>query len=180
MTTENPGDGLRIGNTERDEAVRLLRQQADAGRLDTDELADRAARARQARTREELQPIFADLPVDIPTAESVGFAPYPPTSPYGDDVSRGQLAPLAAATPATPAASAVPADADRQQTSPTVQRIGGVVIALLWPAAIVLNIAFGWHLWWLFLIPVFATGWIGYAFGLWSRPDGHGKHGRGH
>lgn|GEM_PF-1285780 len=167
--TDNPQDGLRIGTTEREEAVRLLRQQADAGRLDTEELAARADRARAARTRADLQPIFADLPVDLPAVEAATFAPYPGSSPYGPTVDEhAQLQPLA-----QPSGAPVPVSDDRQETSPTTKRIGGMVIALLWPAAILLNIVFGWNLWWLFLIPIFATGWIGYAFGLWSRPDGH-------
>lgn len=169
MTTDNPQEGLRIGNAERDEAIRLLRQQADAGRLDTDELSARADRARAARTRADLQPIFADLPVDVPTAEATTFTPYPGNGPYGPTVDEhAQLEPVAESS----AAPVPPAD-DRHETSATTKKIGGMVIALLWPAAIVLNIAFGWNLWWLFLIPIFATGWIGYAFGLWSRPDGH-------
>lgn len=176
--TENPQGEIRIGNAERDEAVRLLRQQADAGRLDTSELSDRAARARTARTREELQPLFADLPVDLPAVETAAFAPYPGADPYGSNdpyrdqgpygVVGGDHAQVVSAD-AEDKAAAVPAD-DRPQTSPAVQRVGRVVIALLWPAALILNFAFGWHLWWLFLIPVFATGWIAYAFGLGGRP----------
>ena len=174
MSTEDRG--LRIGHTERDEAVRLLKQQAADGRLGSDELAERTGQVRQARTREEMMPAFADLPIDVPSPEQDVFPLYP-----GTDPATGAATPTAGQEVAVPADSGPPAPSaqpaaqpasDRIETSPTTKRIGSALIALMWPIVIVLNIAFGWHLWWLFLIPVFASGWIAYAFGLGDRPDG--------
>lgn len=179
MSSEDPG--LRIGHTERDEAVRLLKQQAEEGRLGSAELADRTDQVRRARTREDMMPAFADLPVDVPAAEQDAFPLYPGTDPV-----TGAATPTAGqevAVPPEATQSAVPGgEPDRIETSATTKRIGAAVIALMWPAVIVLNFVFGWHLWWLFLIPVFASGWIAYAFGLGDRPDqqrhqGHdGRH----
>ena len=174
MSSEEPG--LWIGHTERDEAVRLLKQQAADGRLGSDELAARTSQVRQARTREEMMPAFADLPVDVPAAEQETFPLYPGTDPVtgAATATSGQEV----AVPADTGQAAVPpaSSGDRIETSPTTKRIGGALIALIWPIVIVVNMAFGWHLWWLFLIPVFASGWIAYAFGLADRPDGSNEH----
>lgn len=169
--------GLRIGHTERDEAVRLLEEQAADGRLGSDELADRRSQVRRARTREDLAPVFADLPVDAPAVEQDTFPLYPGTDPV-----TGAATPPGGQEVAVPSGTSSPLpehEPDRLETSPTTKRIGTAVIALMWPAVIVLNFAFGWHLWWLFLIPVFASGWIAYAFGLGDRPDGQRGH-QGH
>lgn len=168
----NGDHGLRIGHTEREEALRLLEQQAADGRLGSDEVSDRTSQVRRARTREDLASVFADLPVDPPAMEQNTFPLYPGTDPV-----TGAATPTGGQEVAVPSATPAPDPAqqghDRLETSPTTKRIGTAVIALLWPAVIVLNFAFGWHLWWLFLIPVFASGWIAYAFGLGDRPDGH-------
>ena len=59
MTTPVP---LRIGDVERDRAVSALGDHYAAGRLTAEEFDDRSSRAGQARTTEDLAPLFADLP----------------------------------------------------------------------------------------------------------------------
>lgn len=53
---------IRIGDVEREEAVSKLGEHFAAGRLTDDEHADRTASAYAARTRADLDGLFADLP----------------------------------------------------------------------------------------------------------------------
>ena len=53
---------IRIGNDERAAALQALDEHLSAGRLETDEYGDRVAKASVARTREELEVLFVDLP----------------------------------------------------------------------------------------------------------------------
>lgn len=162
MSEEQPG--LRIGHREREEALRLLKVQADEGRLAPSELTERKAAVEAAKTRTELGTAFLDLPVDPPTGEGAQFTPYPPTTAHGQAMGT---------TPAAqhPAESAESAESDRLPTSPQVKRVGAIVMATMWPAVIVINILFGWHLWWLFLVAGFGSGWIAWAFGIGDRPN---------
>jgi len=52
----------RIGDRERDEAVRLLQEHLAAGRLDQSEFSERMSAALAARTQADLEPLFVDLP----------------------------------------------------------------------------------------------------------------------
>jgi Domain of unknown function (DUF1707) len=58
----------RIGDHERDSAVAALREHHAQGRIDAQEYEARSVRVRQARTRAELDPVFADLPAPHPIA----------------------------------------------------------------------------------------------------------------
>ncbi len=118
----------RIGDAERDAAVEALRAHHAAGRLDLGEFDDRMSQALSARTQDQLTPLFRDLP------------------PV--DGNPQALAIPAAAQPAVVAEPAKPAN----RTAKTVM---GVVSGLIWPAIFIANAAIGWHLWWLFLIPIF-------------------------
>ena len=64
MTTTLPEepDHLRASDAERDRTVEMLRTNAGAGRLDSDELEERIASALTARTRADLAALTADLP----------------------------------------------------------------------------------------------------------------------
>lgn len=57
-----PTPPKRIGFAERDEAVAQLQQHHAEGRLDSDEFQERMTQALQARTVDDLQPLFVDLP----------------------------------------------------------------------------------------------------------------------
>ena len=52
----------RIGDADRDRAVAALGDHYAAGRLTVEEFDDRSSRAWQARTAQDLAPLFADLP----------------------------------------------------------------------------------------------------------------------
>jgi hypothetical protein len=53
---------LRVSDSERDEAVTLLRDHAAEGRLSPEELDERVERALAARTGADLDAVLADLP----------------------------------------------------------------------------------------------------------------------
>ncbi len=91
---------IRIGNAEREAAVRELGEHYAAGRIDGAEYEERTSAAYAARTADDLTPLFADLPHEQPTvAVAADAAPtvYRPTvhgptvhghdveAPYGRD-----------------------------------------------------------------------------------------------
>ncbi len=53
---------LRVGDSERDAVVEILRQRHVEGRLDTDEFQERVERGLRAKTYAELDELVADLP----------------------------------------------------------------------------------------------------------------------
>lgn len=57
----DPTPDLRIGHTERDQAVETLREAAGEGRLTLEELDERIEAALQAKTRSQLTALLADL-----------------------------------------------------------------------------------------------------------------------
>ncbi|MFC9690791.1 DUF1707 domain-containing protein [Kribbella sp. NPDC056951] len=61
MSDEGP---MRIGDAEREEAVRRLGEHYEAGRLTAEEHGERVEAALRARTGDELAAIFGDLPTD--------------------------------------------------------------------------------------------------------------------
>ena len=63
-----PATPIRIGDAERDEAVSDLGDHFAAGRLNREEIDDRADQAMQARFSTDLAPLFADLPAKPVTA----------------------------------------------------------------------------------------------------------------
>lgn len=56
-------DSLRIGDADREAAMDLLGEQYSLGRLTKDEFDERSDVLWSARTRGDLAPVFADLPV---------------------------------------------------------------------------------------------------------------------
>jgi hypothetical protein len=64
--TAAPEPSLRIGNSERDAAIKALDEHLNAGRLDAEEYGQRVAQASVARTRDGLDELFVDLPAPHP------------------------------------------------------------------------------------------------------------------
>lgn len=54
-----------MSDADREQVVRRLRRAVDEGRLDLGEFDERAAIAYAARTRGDLDPLTADLPLDL-------------------------------------------------------------------------------------------------------------------
>jgi hypothetical protein len=78
---------MRVGNDERERAVRALGDHFVEGRLDPDEFDERTARACAARTTAELDALFADLPRPAPSPAARPPGPQP--DPYGREPITG-------------------------------------------------------------------------------------------
>lgn len=127
----------RIGDAERDQAVQELQAHHAAGRLDLMEFEERMQSALQARTLQDLIPLFHDLP----RADFPGQALAVPRPQDGSSVT-------AAKPVKTPA-----------------QRQADLVVGLMFPLALIINFVFGFEWWWLFLVPVFVGPVIKKQFG---------------
>jgi hypothetical protein len=64
MTGNGTAGSIRASDTERDQVAALLSQQVAAGRLTMGEFEERVDAAFEARTREQLRDLTADLPTD--------------------------------------------------------------------------------------------------------------------
>ncbi|KAA2251222.1 DUF1707 domain-containing protein [Solihabitans fulvus] len=118
--SEFPSPDIRIGDTEREQALTALGEHMSAGRLDIDEYGDRTAKVAAARTRRELVEVFTDLPDPRPS-----FAPAAPAAPPP---------PRPAAPVAQPAASNVPDFRNRTD----IQRATAGVVSASWLICILL------------------------------------------
>jgi hypothetical protein len=66
---------IRIGDRERDAVAAVLREAAVAGRLSMEELDDRLEAALRARTYAALDPLVADLSVELPSHDLTSSRP---------------------------------------------------------------------------------------------------------
>jgi hypothetical protein len=62
MNDERPGGSIRIGDSEREDAVKRLGEHYEAGRLSADEHSERVEQALRAKTEADLAGLFGDLP----------------------------------------------------------------------------------------------------------------------
>jgi hypothetical protein len=88
----NEDPPLRIGDTEREEAVRRLGEHYEAGRLTAEEHSERVDQALRAKTDAELAGLFTDLPSDRPGSSAAGGQGGPAGKPFGprtDGAARG-------------------------------------------------------------------------------------------
>ncbi|GAB3715064.1 DUF1707 SHOCT-like domain-containing protein [Mariniluteicoccus flavus] len=137
-----PG-GVRIGDRERDAAVERLRDHLVDGRLAQFEFDDRMARALAARTEQELDGLFTDLPGD-----------------------RG-LVPLADSN----SGSAAVEHGGGANRNSAMARFYGIASAVSFPLALVICFATGWRAWWLILIPMMVLPALGQALGIHKGDD---------
>jgi Domain of unknown function (DUF1707) len=70
-TTQVPAEEIRVGDVDRERAVRRLCAAAGEGRLTLAEAGDRQASAYAARFPHELAALLADLPPEVPDAAPV-------------------------------------------------------------------------------------------------------------
>jgi len=132
---ESQSPDLRIGDAEREEALKALGEHMSVGRLDVDEYGERAARVTAARTRGELTELFVDLPEPHPVLD------------MRPDVGRGVLR-------SEPESAAARRRADRRPGPP---RIAGAVVPLSGLLAIVLFFSVPGMSWVIFLLPAAAA-----------------------
>jgi len=64
--TDYQASDIRVGDTEREDALGKLGEHMSAGRLDIDEYGERSAKVTAAKTRGELLDLFGDLPEPRP------------------------------------------------------------------------------------------------------------------
>lgn len=133
--------GLRLSDTERDEALRVLGEHMSTGRLDLAEYGERSARVTAAKTRGDLGELFVDLPQPHPV---IGGA------------TAGQ--PTPASTPQQPEPK--PAAGAR---TPAIQRFSAALMPIAGIAGLVLFFATG--AWWWFLLPAVIACAGGALFG---------------
>ena len=78
----DPSRDIRIGDTERQQALQVLGEHMSAGRIDIDEYGERSAKITTAKTRGELMALFYDLPDPRPQfAAPMAMYPEPPRTP---------------------------------------------------------------------------------------------------
>jgi hypothetical protein len=130
--------GMRISDTEREQAINMLGEHMSVGRLDVDEYGERSARATAAKTRGELTSLFTDLPDPRPT-----FAPELP-------------APTQPAVPLPPPA--------RLEERPPIQRVWAALVPLSAILALILFLTVI-KVWFIFLLPAVVAILGGAMFG---------------
>jgi hypothetical protein len=83
----------RIGTADREAAMAALDAHLEAGRLDPEEYGERSARVTEARTADELEPLFADLPEPRPHVGAAAVpAPVTAAAPPAPRPAPGALA----------------------------------------------------------------------------------------
>ncbi|MFC0439114.1 DUF1707 domain-containing protein [Kutzneria buriramensis] len=136
----NESPDMRIGDTEREQALAALGEHMSAGRLTIDEYGERSAKVTAARTRGELVELFTDLPDPQP-----GSAPRPQP----------------AAAPTQPPAKIAEAEVSRR----TGLRVSMATIsAASWPVCIAIGLTTER---WQFMAVPFLLSWFTGA--LWGR-----------
>ena len=74
MNDERPGGPIRIGDSEREDAVRRLGEHYEAGRLSAEEHSERVEQALKAKTDADLAGLFTDLPGGQKETPNEGWA----------------------------------------------------------------------------------------------------------
>ncbi|HEY8456643.1 MAG TPA: DUF1707 domain-containing protein [Actinopolymorphaceae bacterium] len=137
---------LRIGDAERDQALRMLGEHHAAGRLDLNEFQEQSSRILAARTWGELKEIFADLP-----------------EPHPRPVSDAALERRADSAAPAKKESAAPS----RRRGEAVWRFAAGLSTFVWIASIAVIMMTGVDWWWI-LVP------IGYScvLGAWASATG--------
>ncbi|MEI8407761.1 MULTISPECIES: DUF1707 SHOCT-like domain-containing protein [unclassified Kribbella] len=81
MNDEKPGGPIRIGDKEREDAVRRLGEHYEAGRLSAEEHTERVGQALEAKTEADLKALFSDLPGEYSSAPSGAGPQFGPGRP---------------------------------------------------------------------------------------------------
>lgn len=127
-----PSLHIRISDAERDRAMAALGEHLATGRLELDEYDARCTRTVGARTRADLEALFADLPEPHPDLSTAVPPKRAATKAVATGSTNGKAHKDLAATPGSEA----------------METIAGLTLLLGLPAAILLTILAG--MWWLF------------------------------
>lgn len=139
---------IRIGNSERSQALEALGEHFTIGRLDQTEYEERVSAAAAAKTRTELSELFTDLPEPTP------FGP-------GDGSATGYVTP-GITSPQTPARGTSPGRGKKIIQTLNLFAGGGTVILFFILLAVGVPNA-----WLVFILFPLLLG----AIGIWSRSD---------
>jgi hypothetical protein len=132
---------IRIGDTDREQALQALAEHMSHGRLTIDEYGERSANVTTAKTRGELSALFADLPEPHPKSGT-------------ETPAAGQPTPM-------PSAARQPATwLDR----PIKGRVMAAGIPLFWVIAVIIGVTT--HFWWIMALPFVVTA---VGRGLWGQ-----------
>jgi hypothetical protein len=129
-------ESVRIGDEERNKAVALLSDHMAEGRLTQSEFNDRLGLVLQAKTAQDLEPVFLDLP---------GPNPGRPTDLQRmEDLERREANELLAET-----------RAERQVAKADPRLVAGVAVAagVAWTAAVIVYLTL-YHDWKIFIVPI--------------------------
>lgn len=143
MSTAGEPVPQRIGDTERDRAVDLLREHLAQGRLDDTEFDERLTAALSAKTSGDLDPLFYDLPGPRP---GQGLATTSETTPLF--ATQAGLNPTESSQAAGPRA--------KKWNTALV-----VASSIAWPATLLILFATSWSYWWLMFIPIMISSIAG-------------------
>jgi len=122
-TRNYPSGDLRVSDADRDRALAELSEAFQAGRITTDELEQRSARALGARTGGELAGVLADLPVDrAPAVRACGPRPVRVATGIAMAASAAAAIPLAIVALST-ALSTGPSLAQREASRALAQQV---------------------------------------------------------
>jgi hypothetical protein len=144
-----PTPPIRIGTAERNAALKALDAHLEAGRLDAMEYGERSAHVAEARTADELRPLFADLP-----------APHPDLPGVSTVTERSGVV-------------STPGSASPARRRPAAIQTWGPRIAAVMPfVALVLFLAVPWSNSWVFFLLIPAAG----VLFAGSRDDDQGHH----
>lgn len=146
MTSVSESSQIRVGDTEREAALKALGEHLSAGRIDIDEYGERSAQVTAARTRADLRGLFADLPEPHPMLGEVSV-------------------PLAGATAGQPGTAV----AQRPSAGQMARNAAGVVTSLSWVAAIAVMV-FVHGAWPVIFLPVALSAVFGSIWGKhWNK-----------
>ncbi len=146
---------MRIGDAEREAAVRALDVHRAAGRIDAQEYEDRSVRATAARVRGDLDPLFADLPEPhtVPGApdEPLFGSPQQAPAPFGspEPGPPGPPPPTGPIPPVTPVPHRDWSPATGAQASGALGAWSPRVVAMAPILAVILFFTTGSWLWFL-------------------------------
>ena len=118
----------RIGDAERDQAAQFLQDHHAQGRLDPAEFDERLTAALQAKTQDDLDRLFTDLP--SPTPRSAGTA----------------------VTPANPRPATPPVPVGKR-----VWGAVDIIAGAIWPITLILLFALHWHPFYLIFVPIIVS-----------------------
>jgi hypothetical protein len=154
-------DKLRVGDAERDDALRTLAEHLAAGRLDIEEHSERSSQIISARTRGDIRKVFVDLPEphpDLSGSATVGAG--------GSGPGRGSLDRHSGGTSGQVSLPDGKAAARRRRGA-AVRAFASGLTPFVWCVCIAVFVMTSTG-WWMFLVPIAYSALLS----AWSQASG--------